>query len=428
MKASSESGLWAMRMMVVAGSVMAPEAIRIEDTPLPGKAFETRPLGRTAFRSPPSALRTTPLFSIEITGGTPLVYIECQKRGMADGPRPIQHSGDTTMTTKNRNLAKGMLPALLLSAALSVPVTALAAPASQGKAHATDKAKSHQEKAQQHAQQAQRQAQKAQQQARKAQQAQRGPNKKQTAVVVAPQRRVVVAPQRVVVPQRRVVVVPAQPVVVAQRNRNRAQYDGWNRRYNKYSTGLFELEATSVGRQQGCALVRDSQGQVIPLVGIDPLALRTGEHILFSGRIQNNTACGTAFRVNRVERVWTDASHRRLLFDSRRDGDYVDYYSRERYNDRDRYDDRYARDRDRYDDDRYDRYDDRSDNRVLTVDGRIDDRGRCTAIRGDRGEYYDLLGDLRGLGNGDHVRVIGYPGVRSSCGGQAIEIQEIRRR
>jgi len=336
------------------------------------------------------------------------------------------------MTIKNRNLAKGMLPALLLSAALSVPATALAAPASHGKAHAADKAKSHQEKAQQHAQQAQRQAQKAQQQARKAQQAQRGANKKQTVVVVAPQRRVVVAPQRVVVPQRRVVVVPAQPVGVAQRNRNRAQYDGWNRRYNKYSTGLFELEATSVGRQQGCALVRDSQGQVIPLVGIDPLALRTGEHFLFSGRIQNNTACGTAFRVNRVEKAWTDASHRRLVFDSRRDGDYVDYHSRERYADRDRYDDRYARDRDRYDDryddDRYDRYDDRSDNRVLTVDGRIDDRGRCTAIRGDRGEYYDLLGDLRGLGNGEHVRVIGYPGVRSSCGGQAIEIQEIRRR
>jgi len=329
------------------------------------------------------------------------------------------------MTTKNRNLAKGMLPALLLSAALSVPATALAAPAAHGKAHAADKAKNHQEKAQQHAQQAQRQAQKAEQEARKAQrQVQRGRNQKQAVVVVAPQRRVAVAPQRVV-------VVPAQPVVVAQRNRNRAQYDGWNRRYNKYS-GVFELEATSVGRQQGCALVRDSQGQVIPLVGIDPLALRTGEHILFSGRLQNNTACGTAFRVNRVERVWTDASHRRLLFDSRRDGDYVDYHSRERYNDRDRYDDRYARDRDRnddrYDDDRYDRYDDRSDNRVLTVDGRIDDRGRCTAIRGDGGEYYDLLGDLRGLGNGEHVRVIGYPGVRSSCGGQALEIQEIRRR
>src|SRR5215208_6148834 len=221
MKASSESGLWAMRMMVVAGSVMAPESIRmedarIEDTRAHGRTSEGCPLGRTPFRPHPPACRETPLFSMGITGGTPFVYIECQKRGVADRPRPIHQLGEPTMTTKNRNLAKGMLPALLLSAALSVPATALAAPASHGKAHAADKAKSHQEKAQQ--------------QARKAQQAQRGPNRKQTAVVVAPQRRVVVAPQRVVVPQRRVVVVPAQPVVVAQRNRNRAQYDGWNRR------------------------------------------------------------------------------------------------------------------------------------------------------------------------------------------------------
>ena len=106
------------------------------------------------------------------------------------------------MTTKNRNLAKGMLPALLLSAALTVPATA----------HA-DKGK-HQEKAQQHAQQAQKQANKAQKQANKAQRQAQQARVAPKRVVVAPQR-VVVGPQRVVVPQQRVVV--RQPVGLCHR-------------------------------------------------------------------------------------------------------------------------------------------------------------------------------------------------------------------
>ena len=268
------------------------------------------------------------------------------------------------MTNKNRNLAKGMLPALLLSAALSVPTTALAVPASHGKAHA-------------------------------------------------------VAPQRVVVPQRQVVVVQ-QPVYVAQRNnRNRNRWDGWNRGYNKYSTGIFQLDATAAGRANGCALVSDHQGQVIPLVGVDPLTFRQGDHILMSGRIQNNTACGTAFRVSSVERVWDASNHRRVLFDSRRDGDFLAYRNR----DRNRYDDRYDRN-DRYDD-RNGRYDDR---RAISIDGRLDDSGDCPVIRGDRGEYYDLVGDLRNFRHGKHVRVVGRDGLRSDCGGQAIEVGEIINR
>jgi len=51
MKASSESGLWAMRTMVVVVSVMAREGIRIEDAHAPGQPFRTVPFGGRFFAS-----------------------------------------------------------------------------------------------------------------------------------------------------------------------------------------------------------------------------------------------------------------------------------------------------------------------------------------------------------------------------------------
>jgi hypothetical protein len=41
---------------------------------------------------------------------------------------------------------------------------------------------------------------------------------------------------------------------------------------------------------------------------------------------------------------------------------------------------------------------------------------------------YDLAGDLRGFHNGQRVRVTGLLSGSSSCGGTALEIQEIRER
>src|SRR5688572_32035250 len=122
-------------------------------------------------------------------------------------------------TNKNRNLAKGFMPVLLLSAALSLPAVSVAAPSPNGKAHAADKAdKNHEKKARQHAQQAQKQAKKAEQHAQKAQR-QAAKAQRNQKVVVVPQR--VEQPRRVVVRQP---VVVERPVYVAQRNnRNRAR-------------------------------------------------------------------------------------------------------------------------------------------------------------------------------------------------------------
>ena len=336
------------------------------------------------------------------------------------------------MTTIKRTLAKGLLPALLLSAALSVPAASVAAPSPHGKAHAADKANQHKRQnvkvqrqarqAQKHAQQARKQAVKADHNAWKAQrQAVKARAVKTRPVVVrqaaprrvvvrqvAPRQRVVAVPQRVLVPRNRVIVT--QPRYVAPSRRY--TWDGWNRRSARYATtGTFQLEGTFVDRRYGCALIQDRAGQVIPLVGFDPMVPRRGEQFLLSGRVENGTSCGTAFRVFSVDRVWADASHRTVLFDRRYDGDYFGNY-------RDRHDDRY----DGYYDDRYDRSGNRQ---LISLDGLLDDSGRCPAIRGDNGEYYDLVGDLRGFQDGDHARVIGFLGSRSRCGGPAIDVQEI---
>jgi hypothetical protein len=338
------------------------------------------------------------------------------------------------MTTMKRNLAKGLLPALFLSAALSVPAASIAAPSPHGKAHAADKAnKNKQHKVKQFKQQKVKQV-KVRRQPVKARQIvvrQAAPRR-----VVAPRQRVVVAPRRVV-GQQRVVVVPQR--VVAPRNRvvvtqpryqtryaapsRRYAWDGWNRRGSRYAaTGTFQLEGTFVNRQYGCALVQDRSGQVIPLVGFDPMVPRRGEQFLLTGRVENGTSCGTAFRVFSVDRVWADSSHRTVLFDRRSDGDYFGNY-RDRYADRNgRYDDRYDNNDNGYYDDRSDRSGNRQ---LISLDGRLDDGGRCPAIRGDNGEYYDLVGDLRGFQDGDHARVIGFLGSRSRCGGPAIDVQEI---
>jgi len=310
------------------------------------------------------------------------------------------------MTTSKRNLTKGLLPALFLSAALSVPAASLAAPAPHGKAHAADKAKNNQ----QNKMQRQENARKAQQKAVKARQktvvrtvAPRRVvvQQKRAGTVVVPQRRVAVVPQRVVVPQRRVVVAPAQPIYVA---RNRRAWQGWNsnNRYNKYGSGMFQLEGTFIGQQYGCALVQDRSGQVIPLLN-NPGDLRKGDYLVMSGRIQNSSVCGTAFRVFNVDQI--------------NGGDYYSGYNNDRY----RYDDRYGRN-----DNGYDRYDRSSNRNLVSITGRLDDSGRCPVIRGDHGEYYDLVGDLRNFRAGNHARVIGFADVRSSCGGPAIEVQEIR--
>jgi hypothetical protein len=82
--------------------------------------------------------------------------------------------------------------------------------------------------------------------------------------------------------------------------------------------------------------------------------------------------------------------------------------------------------------DTYDQ-DDRADRsggsrQVVTVDGTFEFDSTCPSLRGTDGKSYDLAGELGNSHDGDRVRVRGVLAGRSSCGGTALEVQEIRRR
>jgi hypothetical protein len=84
---------------------------------------------------------------------------------------------------------------------------------------------------------------------------------------------------------------------------------------------------------------------------------------------------------------------------------------------------------DRPDDRQDDRADRSSGNRQLvTVDGTFEFDSTCPSLRGTDGKSYDLAGELGNSHDGDRVRVRGFLAGRSSCGGTALEVQEIRRR
>jgi hypothetical protein len=79
--------------------------------------------------------------------------------------------------------------------------------------------------------------------------------------------------------------------------------------------------------------------------------------------------------------------------------------------------------------DNYDQEDRGSDSRQLvTVDGTFEFDSTCPSLRGTDGKSYDLAGELGNSHDGDRVRVRGFLAGRSSCGGTALEVQEIRRR
>ncbi|HEX4966032.1 MAG TPA: hypothetical protein VF173_34800 [Thermoanaerobaculia bacterium] len=113
----------------------------------------------------------------------------------------------------------------------------------------------------------------------------------------------------------------------------RRSWDGWDRGRGR---GAFELDGTFIGMQQGCALMRDHQGKVIPLLG-NPGDLQRGDHLLLRGEVQGRSVCGAAFRVGRVLKLWADGTHRFVIYDHNRDGEYVarngwwDRYNRDHY-------------------------------------------------------------------------------------------------
>ena len=334
------------------------------------------------------------------------------------------------MTTK-KSLAKVLGPVLLLTASLSLPAVSTAAPADKGKAHKEqqkakeNKNKQNPGKAKGHAKQQQRaEAERRQVQQQRVQQQR------------VQQQRV---QQRRGQQQRQAYRQPVYQQPVAQRravpNRSNRPWNGWER---GRGNGAFVLDGTFVDQQYGCQLIREHSGRVIPIVG-NGGGIRKGDHVRLTGRVDNSTVCGPAFRVTEVETIWQNANHQGLIFDRRRDGDFDgSWLEDDEYRRQGRYPNEYRNGRrvpdgyrsdDRYEDDYYDdRYD--GDGRLISVDGRLGGNGDCPSLRTSDGELFGLEGDLRDRDYGDSVRVVGFlDNARSRCGyNRTIAVREINGR
>jgi hypothetical protein len=344
----------------------------------------------------------------------------------------LKQQGDTTMMTTKKSLAKVLGPVLLLTASLSLPAVSTAAPADRG-----DKGKAHkeQQKAKEnrkHKQEQQRENAKHRAQQQRENAKHRAQQQRENARHRAEQNR---AAQ-----QRQAYRQPVYQQPVAQRravpNRSNRPWNGWER---GRGTGAFVLDGTFVDQQYGCQLIREHSGRVIPIVG-NGGGIRKGDHVRLTGRVDNSTVCGPAFRVSEVEAIWADGSHGRTIFDRRRDGDFDgSWLEDDEYRRQGRYPNEYRNGRrvpegyrgdDRYyEDGGYDdRYD--GDGRLISVDGRLDGNGDCPSLRASNGDLFGLEGDLRDWSRGENVRVIGFlENARSGCGyNRTIAVREINER
>lgn len=330
--------------------------------------------------------------------------------------------------TTTKKFAKILGPVLLLTASLSLPAVSTAAPS-------PDKDKGRKEQVKEnrkHRQEQQRENAKHRAKQQRENAKHRAQQQRENAKHRAEQHRVA---QRQPVYQQPVY----QPVAQRRANprNNNRPWNGWER---GRGTGAFVLDGTFVDQQYGCQLIREHSGRVIPIVG-NGGGIRKGDHVRLSGRVDNSTVCGPAFRVTEVQNIWGDAGHRNVIFDRRQDGDFDgSYLEDDEYRRQGRYPDQYRNGRrdnrynDRYDDryDDNDRYDDdyRGNGRLISVDGRLGGNGDCPSLRASNGEVFGLEGDLSGRDYGDSVRVVGFlDGARSRCGyNRTISVHEINGR
>lgn len=329
----------------------------------------------------------------------------------------------------HRTITKLLGPAMLLTAALSLPAASMAAPSSD-RGHQTEQVKK------------QKKVKTTKTKAAKATKVKTTKVRKTTrqvrVVEAAPQKQIVI--RRSNPAPRTVYVQPAQ-----------AQYRRGTPSAGENSP-LFAVEGYLTNEGRRCLALRDHRGNLYTLVGKTE-GLEIGDHVALMVRrvlpvYARGCSQGDTVRVGQVRTVWADRNHSRAMYDSRYDGAF-DPYQRDRYErdrSRDRYsrnDDRYDRDGGRYDDSYDDRYDSRNDDdryydrydrdnrgengRLISVTGRLGGDRQCATLRDRDGRIFGLSGDLRQYDPGDTVRVIGFLQGGSRCGGANIDVQEITR-
>jgi hypothetical protein len=337
------------------------------------------------------------------------------------------------MGSTKKSLAKVFGPAVLLTAALALPIESLAAMApapgfAAVKVDKDDKAKQKNQKKANPGQARKQEVQAQKEQARKQQvQVQRQQR-------VAAQQQAQIRQQQIEAQRQAEIRRQRDLQIARERAAQQQAYDTrytQNRNRGRGGADRSVIAADGILQDNGrCLVLRGHQGQVYNLVG-GTGGLREGEHVRLLGRLQyDRDSCGERLEVYEVQAIWADPNHRQTYFDHKRDGSFNNSY-RERYADRyyDNYDDDYRYDdydRDDYYDD-YDRRDRDDSGRLLAREGRLyNTRSACPVLRTDDGDY-GLVGDLRNYREGDRVRITGVFQDDRRCG-DSIRIGEINRR
>ena len=215
----------------------------------------------------------------------------------------------------------------------------------------------------------------------------------------------------------------------AQRNRVYRDDRTYRNRSAQRTPGRQEhLDGFVLEANGECVIFREhNSGQVFSLYGnVDEL--RSGDHLRYVGVHAYDDPCGSgypAMELHAVKTLWANSTHNQAVYRLESHGSFDRY--RGGYDDR--YDD-YGYGGARYEDDGlYFDGNGGDSRRLVSLDGLINQsQSACPTLRTAQGDLYSLSGNLRDYNHGDRVRVVGLLDGQSRCGGPAVEVREINAR
>jgi hypothetical protein len=170
-------------------------------------------------------------------------------------------------------------------------------------------------------------------------------------------------------------------------------------------------------QNSNCMILREHDGGT-RLVAGGIGGLQPGDHARLYVRSVNGAVCnvrGNAYEVTEVLTLWGDDRHRTTSYDHLTDGNFNSYVYRSQggsYNP----DSRNYRNS----------WNDNNRGELISLRGRLsDDEGVCPVLRTRDGQVWSLDGNLSQFRDHARVRVTGWTGYDSRCGGQTLHVRRM---
>lgn len=311
---------------------------------------------------------------------------------------------------KNKPLAKVFLPALLLTATLSLPVESMAAPSPNPRNAQAEKADRNEKKQKRNARKEVRQDRRENRQDRREVRQDRRENRQDRREV------------RQRVAEQKTAKVQKQKAAKVQKQRKadldrqaRLQREAQRNLQAERNRRAFLERQAQLNRQRERQAQLDRRAQLQRQAELNRRAQLQRQAELNRRAELQRQAEQQRYRYSRDRygRYYRDNDGR---FYRGRDGRYYDYNGR--YDGGRYYGDRYVANRGRY-----------NFGDLIAVDGHLTNEGyECQALRDDDGTLYMLVGNTFGLRTGDHARVVGrvVDGGHCDWEGTAFEVTDVR--